>query len=244
MVRLLLPIPETPPSTLTVEGPRFHYLSRVLRAAVGDALEVFDGRGRAFEARVTSLSPDCAELALLAPRPSRLPRPIYLLQGLPKADKMEGILQKATELGASGFFPVETKRCVVQLDTDRAEKKQQRWQRIVEEAARQCRRADVPVVAAPGPLEKATAALPGGTAVWVLDEEEKALSLSQAFAATSPEAPIAFVIGPEGGLTREEVAGLVARGAVPVTLGARILRTETASLAALSVLLHLSGELG
>src|SRR5690606_34987193 len=108
--------------------------------------------------------------------------PLTLLQGLPKGDKLEWILQKGTELGITRFWPVATVRAVVKLDAGRGESKRVRWQKIVEEAARQCGRSDVPEVGLPQPLLQAVQALPPGTRVLVLDEEERARTLSQAVA--------------------------------------------------------------
>lgn len=245
MVRLLLPVPREAPPFVTVEGERFHYLARVLRLSLGDALEVFDGNGRAFPARVEQLAEGSAVLSLgPAAARARVRRSITVVQGLPKAEKLEWILQKGTELGATAFAPVATERCVVKLSPERASERQKRWAKIVEEAARQCGRYDVPVVQVAQPLALAVAALPRGTRVLVLDEEEKRTRLSAAVASLEPGAPVALVIGPEGGLSRAEVLELSASGAIPVTLGERVLRTETASMAALAVLLHADGELG
>lgn len=244
MIRLLLP--HAAPGAVTVEGPRLHYLVRVLRLAEGDALEVFDGRGSCFDARVTTVATETATLTLGPARAAPLPRALTVVQGLPKADKLELVLQKGTELGAAAFAPAACARSVVKLDgPDKEASKRERWQRIVEEAARQCGRADVPRVLPVKPLAQAVAALPGAPAVFVLDEEERALPLSLAARpALDAGRPIAVVVGPEGGLTREEVAALIAQGAAPVTLGRLILRTETAALAALVVLRHLDGDLG
>ncbi len=240
MIRLL--VPRATEGEVTVEGQRLHYLSRVLRLGAGDALEVFDGAGRRFDARVQSLTERVAVLALSNPSEAPKARAITLVQGLPKADKLELVLQKGTELGASAFVPAACTRSIVKLD-GKEEAKRLRWQRIVEEAARQCGRADVPEVRAPAPLLRAVDGLPDAPALLVLDEEERALPLSMAVS-TLGNRPLALIIGPEGGLTREEVAALVAIGAIPVTLGRLVLRTETAGLAALAVLRHLDGELG
>ncbi len=227
---------------LVVGGARFHYLRRVLRVDVGTALEVFDA-GRAFTATVTSVDAARESLALeLGPERGAPPtRAMTVVQGLPKGDKLELVLQKATELGAAGIAPVSTARSVVKLE-GKEDKKLERWRRIVEEAARQCRRSDVPTVHAPSPLAAVWHNLPADVAVLVLDEEEHALPLSAAWASLAPTRPLALVVGPEGGLTREEVDSLTARGATSVTLGRLVLRTETAALAALAVLRHLEGE--
>ncbi len=238
-----LHLPQAAAGSLRLEGPRFHHLIRVLRVRAGEELEVFDGRGTLFCARVDEVGAEAATLTLATGTPQPAPREITIVQGLPKAEKLEWVLQKCTELGAAAFAPVFCERTVVK-PSGREHAKLARWQRIVEEAARQSGRADVPTVHAPQPLFEAVRAL-SGALVLVLDEEENALPLSAAVAlALGTSQPLALVIGPEGGLSRGEVSGLGQLGAVPVTLGRRILRTETAALAALAVLLHLQGELG
>lgn len=243
MIRLFSPVPTPAPERLVLDGERFHYLVRVLRLAEGDALEVFDGEGRAFAARVERVDASMATLRLGEQVARAAAAPLALVQGLPKGDKLEWVLQKGTELGATAFAPAATARSVVKLEPKRAEERLRRWTKIVEEAARQCGRADVPRVHPPRPLVEAVEALPPGTRLLVLDEEERATPLGQALGVVG-EAPVALVVGPEGGLERAEVAALVARGGVPVTLGRRVLRTETAALAALAILQHLRGELG
>jgi 16S rRNA (uracil1498-N3)-methyltransferase len=216
----------------------------VLRLTEGSALEVFDGTGRAFDARVLGADPQQVRLELGPARSTPPRREVSVLQGLPKGDKLEWVLQKGTELGASAFYPVATARSVVKLEPRRAEERTARWTKIVEEAARQCRRNDVPRVHTPRPLLEAARSLPPGTVLLVLDEEESAVPLGEAFRSCAPQAPVALVVGPEGGLAREEVAELASLGARGVSLGSRILRTETAALAALAVMAHLDGELG
>lgn len=244
MVRLFVPLPETPPPEVLLSGDRRHYLLHVLRLAEGASLEVFDGTGRAFDARVVSVDAQQVRLSLGPTRSAPPRRAVSVLQGLPKGDKLEWVLQKGTELGAAAFYPVATARSVVKLEPKRAEERTTRWMKIVEEAARQCRRNDVPQVHTPRPLLEAARALPPGTALLVLDEEETAVPLGEAFRACAPGAPVALVVGPEGGLAREEVSALAGLGARGVSLGTRILRTETAALAALAVMAHLDGELG
>lgn len=244
MVRLFVPLPEHAPAEVMLSGERRHYLLHVLRLAQDSVLEVFDGTGRAFTARVLTVDEDSVSLGLGDVRHAPPSRPVHILQGLPKGDKLEWVLQKGTELGATAFHPVAAARSVVKLEPKRAEERTARWTKIVEEAARQCRRDDVPLVHPPRPLVEAARALAPDTVLLVLDEEESAVPLGEAFRACAPSAPVALVIGPEGGLAREEVAALQALGARPVTLGRRILRTETAALAALAVMAHLDGALG
>lgn len=244
MVRLFVPLPPVPAAEVVLTGERRHYLVHVLRLVEGSTLEVFDGTGRAFDARVLSVDAQQVRLGLGPARTAPPRRAVSVLQGLPKGDKLEWVLQKGTELGAAAFYPVATARSVVKLEPKRAEERTARWTKIVEEAARQCRRNDVPRVHTPGPLLEAARSLTPGTLLLVLDEEETAVPLGEAFRSCAPHTPVALVIGPEGGLAREEVSGLVALGARGVSLGSLILRTETAALAALAVMAHLDGELG
>jgi 16S rRNA (uracil1498-N3)-methyltransferase len=239
MKRLFLPGARA--GAMAVSGPAFHHLVRVQRLEAGATLEVFDGEGKAYPARLVAISAEAATLELGAAQDSEALSAITIVQGLPKGDKLEWVLQKGTELGATAFAPFAAERSVVKLG-DKAEARQKRWQKVVEEAARQCGRSDVPRVEPARPLAAALDALAVGTRLLVLDEEERAVRLSHA--AAQSEGPLALIIGPEGGLSRGEVAALLARGAVAVTLGRRVLRTETAALAALTVLRHLEGELG
>ncbi|OJH42129.1 16S rRNA (uracil(1498)-N(3))-methyltransferase [Cystobacter ferrugineus] len=244
MVRLFVPLPEPAPTEVTLSGERRHYLLHVLRLAEDSVLEVFDGAGRAFSARVLAVEEDTVRLGLGEARHAPPSREVHILQGLPKGDKLEWVLQKGTELGATAFHPVAAARSVVKLEPKRAEERTTRWTKIVEEAARQCRRNDVPRVHPPRALLEAARSLSPDTLLLVLDEEESAVPLSEAFRSRPAGTPVALVVGPEGGLTREEVSALQTFGARPVTLGRRILRTETAALAALTVMAHLDGELG
>jgi 16S rRNA (uracil1498-N3)-methyltransferase len=238
MKRVLLPGAAS--GRVSLEGPRVHHLAVVQRVTTGERLEVFDGEGQVFDATVVSVGDGVMTLELGEARRVEAPRRIVVVQGLPKADKLELVLQKGTELGASAFLPAEARRSVARLE-GKVDQKLARWRRIVEEAARQCGRADVPEVLTPVALEDVELA---GAATLVLDEAERAVPLSVAVAALDADTPIALVVGPEGGLDRHEVDTLVARGAVAVTLGPLILRTETAALAALSVIRHLDGHLG
>ncbi len=245
MVRLLYPVPDDPPSCIRLEGDRFHHLIHVLRSRAGDAIEIFDGRGRSFAGRVASVERTSADIALGSPIEAPSSRCVTLVQALPKAEKMEWIIQKATELGVGAVAPVESERSVVKLSGPKAQQRVQRWRTIAEEAARQCGRSDVPEIMAIEPMEVRLHATPSDTRRYVLDEEESTLSLAQAFSsAMADRSPVALIVGPEGGFERREIEALATLGAAAVSLGRKKLRTETAAIVALAVILHLDGQLG
>ncbi len=228
----------------SIEGSRLHYVTHVLRLGIGAKIEIFDGLGKTFDGVIESVDSDRCQIRLTNERNESLGRAIEVIQGLPKGDKIDLILQKGTELGVRRFLPVTCERSVVQI-SGKEESRRQRWQRIVEEAARQCGRSDLPQIALPGTLESAIGDLPPHRQILVLDEEERSLSLSEGIAcAPDKSCPVILVVGPEGGLSRKEVAMLKNAGALSVTLGRLILRTETAALAAVTVLRHLEGRLG
>ena len=182
----------------------------------GEDVWISDGGDKEYHCQIEELGEDEVLLHILyAQEPEyELPNKIYLFQGLPKADKMELIIQKAVELGAFSIIPVETKRCVVKLDVKKAAKKVVRWQQIAESAAKQL---DVKLI----PYELAKG----------MKETREILS------EIKPGQSVGIFIGPEGGFEEEEVAKALEAGAHAITLGRRILRTETAGLAILSVLM-------
>ncbi len=213
-----------------------HHLVEVLRLAPGAEVEVFDGRGGRWRGR---LEPGLETLAL-GPRDEaeRAGAPIALLFALSKGEKVDLVVQKATELGAVQIAPFAAERSVVRLDAARGDERARRWRRIAAEAARQCGRADVPEVLAPVPLEAALAALAPGTAAFVFHPGGAPLS-----ALAAPAGGIAAVVGPEGGLTDGEVGACERAGAARASLGPRILRAETAALVAVALLQARFGDL-
>jgi len=215
-----------------------HYLRDVLRLSPGDEVELFDGRGGAWPAR---LEPGWEALSLGERRAAAAAGPaVHLLFALAKGEKVDLVVQKATELGAARVAPFAAERSVVRLEPEKGVERTVRWRRIAEEAARQCGRADVPEVAAPAPLEAALAAVPPGFRLVVLHGEGGA-----PLAALPLEgAPgLALVVGPEGGLTAEELRTCDAAGALRATLGPRTLRAETAAIVAVALAQAAVGDL-
>ncbi len=209
----------------------------------GDAAELFLD-GRRFSAEIAEMTAEGVTARLISELPSTEAKlRITLYQGLPKAEKMELIVQKAVELGAARVVPVAMSRCVVQLSAKDGAKKQERWQKIAREACKQSGRCQMMAVDAPIAFPALLTALKTHEAAIVPWEDARGYSLT-AFHREHPEIrDLAIVIGPEGGMSADEIARMKDCGCQSVTLGPRILRTETAGLCALSALFCLYGEL-
>jgi 16S rRNA (uracil1498-N3)-methyltransferase len=214
------------------------HLIRVLRLAKGDALRVFDGRGLEIDAIIEGIGKHSVDLHLGARR--QLPPPvstITLLQSPPKNDRMEYIVQKTTELGVTRIVPVLTRQGILKPSDDKVA----RWRVIAMEAARQCGRADLPVVDHATPLEHALAATPADTSAIMLWEEERTTTLRQALAAGPRR--VALLVGPEGGFSQAEADACRARGFVRASVGPRILRADTAAIVAVALAQAAAGGL-
>ena len=223
--------------TATITGDDAHHISRVLRMKAGDALSLCDGAGHELDAVISSISPDAITCALGDPRESEVESPVHvtLFQCLPKTGKMELIVQKCTELGVFAIVPVNSARCVVVPGKD-YDKKRERYNRVALEAAKQSHRAMVPEVL---PLVELKKIDPCAFDLFLIAyEDESGRTLKQALRAADAPKSIALLIGPEGGLEEGEVARLTSAGAVSVSLGKRILRTETAGMAMLAQTLY------
>lgn len=220
-----------------------HHLLRVMRAEPGEPFVVL-AEGVQYDCRLAGAEEGRAVGEVLAQRPAtgEPPVKITLFQGLAKGEKMETVVQHCTELGVCGFVPVATSRAVVKLEPKKAAERVERWQKIAREAAEQSRRGAVPTVA-PVASWKEAAARCGSFDLAVVPWEEGGRPLRELLTENPGARSIAVFIGPEGGLSPEEVDLARQKGAVAVTLGPRILRTETAGLAAAAAILYALGDL-
>ncbi len=219
-----------------------HHALRVLRLRPGDPVELFAG-GRRYAALLEEGSGSSLSARILNELPSTEPHlEITLFQGLPKADKMEWIIQKGVELGISRIVPVRMSRCVVHLEERDVSRKLERWQRIAREAGKQAGRCRIPVIDPPlslGDIPARAAHLDACAVPW----EECAGTGPLAFSRSHPDIrSLGILIGPEGGIAPEEME-VLRSSCQPLTLGRRILRTETAGLAAAAAFLALYGEM-
>lgn len=255
-VRLHHPEPLASGDEITVGEDDARYLSRVLRLAVGAPLVLFDGRGGEYEATIVAAGRREVVVAVGEHRPVERESPlaITVAQGISRGERMDHVVQKTTELGASGIVPLICERGVVRLDEKRAAARLEHWQRVAAGACRQCGRNRLPRIAPITVLEDWLAAPPEGLRLMLAPEADEHLTdlrppgdaagSSDTGSDTSPVAgPVTILVGPEGGLTDEETAAAVAAGFRPVGLGPRVLRTETAAVAGVTALQTLWGDL-
>lgn len=227
---------------IVIIGSDVNHIKNVLRMKIGEEIAVSNGiDGKEYRCGIEAFAEDeiVCGLRFIKEDGVELPSKIYLFQGLPKADKMELIVQKAVELGTFEVVPVSTKRCVVKLDEKKAANKVNRWQGIAEAAAKQSKRAVIPQVHSVLSMKEAIA--------YAQDMEVKLIPYElaedmrhtrQMIEAVQPGQRIAIFIGPEGGFEESEIQMALEAGIEPVTLGRRILRTETAGFTVISWLMY------
>lgn len=233
--------------TFLITGEELHHFVHVLRLKTGDKVVGYDNTGAQWFGVVESIEKDWASCKIIEEEfPEVEARTkVYLVMGLAKGEKMEWVIQKGTELGMTGFVPLKTQRSVLQLEDKKARERVSRWQKIAAEAVKQSRRVVEPQIGQVADWQDLKKVLPPGTQWLIPYEDEKTFSLSNTLQGFNPEYPIAILIGPEGGFAPEEVtAARESLKAQSVSLGPRILRTETAALAALVMVLNYYGDLG
>ena len=238
-------IPKPYKQEMQITGRDAHHIIDVLRMVPGDRLQVVADDGVSFVGEITTVNSNTVTvLAKEILRESHEPDVrISLLQGLAKGDKIEFIIQKAVEIGIAEIFPVAMAHSVVVLESSKAEKKVERWQKISEAAAKQSKRDIIPAVHEVMTLDQL---LQKGKwdLLLVAYESENRVSLKEVLQAHKEAKTIGVIIGPEGGLSNEEVEAAQKQGGIMVSLGRRILRTETAGLVAATAILYETDNLG
>ncbi len=223
---------------ITLDGENAKHIGSVLRSKIGDVITVGDGQGRDYECEITEITKKQVKVKItdIFTNDNEPEIKITLYQGLPKADKMELVIQKCIEIGVDRIVPVSTEHTVVKLD-GKEDKKIQRWNKIAESAAKQCGRGKIPQVAGLMKFKEAIeeAALLDGAIIPYEKEKDNSL---KSFAKKFKGKSIGIFIGPEGGFSENEIELALSREIIPVTLGKRILRTETAGLVASVILLY------
>ena len=242
LIRVHVDAALAPGARVTLAGAATLHLRRVLRLEAGDTVTLFNGDGADYPSRIVAFGRDTAE-AEVADRVSaraESPLAITLMQGIARTERMDLVIQKATELGVGAIVPIATARGVVRLDAATRARKRAHWQAIAVAACEQCGRARVPVVAEPRALDALLAdPPPDGERLLLSPDAQASLAAVAQGAAT-----IALLIGPEGGLEEAERLAAIAAGWRACRLGPRVLRSETAALAAIAVLQSVAGDLG
>jgi len=244
LTRVYVPGPLAGLATLRLpEGPSGH-LARVLRLDVGAALTVFDGRGGEYDATITAIAKQGVSVALgvhhAVERES--PLAITLMQGISRGERMDLIVQKATELGVTRIRPLRALRSSVKLDAETAARKRDHWQAIAASACEQCGRNALPDVLPPLTVADACAADAGGLKLMLAVDGARPLAALLRDAADRIAQGVTLLVGPEGGLDPAEEVAAQRAGFSSTLLGPRVLRTETAPLAALAALQALAGD--
>ena len=228
------------PETVTVTGPDVNHIKNVLRMKPGEEVLISNGVDRDYLCKLETIAADSVTAAIVSVTEggTELPVKFYLFQGLPKSDKMELIIQKAVELGVYQVIPVETRRTVVKLDAKKEDAKVRRWNAVSESAAKQSKRLIIPEVTGVMSFREALQYAGGFDKNIIPFEHAEGMADTKAyFTGIRPGMSCGIFIGPEGGFEDDEIAVASEAGVKPVTLGKRILRTETAGLAVLSVLM-------
>lgn len=231
---------------VTIAGGDFHHITRVLRLGPGDKIVAILPQEKEFTVEIVLVGPDRLVGRILGQaRPlAEPPVEVTLAQALVKGDKFDYIIQKATELGVAQFIPFQAEHSVVRLDEEKAEERRLRWQKIAREAAEQSGRLSLPLVrevtTLPQILE-AAGSYDLGLFLWEKEEEQ---GLKRVLQSARGARRLLLVVGPEGGFSRSEAALAREKGLKPVSLGPRILRTETAGPVAVALVLYELGDLG
>ena len=231
---------------ITIDTEDVNHITRVLRMKIGDKITVCDSMGYDYTAEIFEINKSsilCRELKKTKSDTEPALK-VVLFQGIPKGSKMEYIIQKTTELGIFKIVPVSMSRCVSKIENKKdGDRKRERWQKISESAAKQSGRGIVPEISAPVAFEAAIQALSECDLAFAPYECEQDNSIKKVIKGINGNKTVGFIIGPEGGFAPEEIDKLTKLGISSVTLGKRILRTETAGEAVLSMLMYEANEL-
>ncbi len=245
MARFYIPHPHIENGLLRIEGEEVKHIRKVLRLKAGDEILVFDGLGKEYEGTIIKegrLSVLVKIQRMLSPKGDS-PLEVTLAQSLLKGEKMDTLIQKATELGVKEIIPFFSSRSIPLLEKSRRLKRHHRWEKIAIEASKQCGRGVVPKVELlkdyPDMLRTASTDF-----LRLILWEKEGINLREVLEGLKEKKKIFFVIGPEGGFSQDEVGKAMRAGFVAVTLGRRILRAETASLCLLSILQYERGDMG
>lgn len=239
--RIFQPLPLAENTDIPLDSRALHYVAHVLRAKTNDGLIIFNGQGGEYTANIIHIDKKNVTVRLknFVARECESPLELFLVQGISRGEKMDFTIQKAVELGVKKIMPIFTERCNVKLDDERQAKRLQHWQSIVISACEQCGRNRLPAITPPASLDYWLQVAQPGIRFALSPSSTRTLKDIKIPATTQ----VVLLIGPEGGLSDAEIKKLMAHQFLPLNLGPRILRTETAALAAITALQVISGDL-
>lgn len=242
MIRIYQDLPLLVGETVDLDEKASHHLLRVLRVQPGDQVVLFNGQGGQYLTEITALSKRNVTVLIKshALQDNESSLPLILAQGIAKGEKMDFILQKSVELGVKEIYPLITERCNVHLDAERQAKRLERWQAVIISACEQCGRNRLPIIHAPLSISDWLAQHKGAQGILLSPRAPHGLSTLKLLR----QKPLSLLIGPEGGLSDQEEAKALRQGFVAAKMGPRVLRTETATVSALSILQYSQGDLG
>jgi 16S rRNA (uracil1498-N3)-methyltransferase len=245
MPRFYVPQPQIEKDMLKIEGDEVKHIRKVLRLKAGDQISVFDGSAKEYEGKIVEEGTSSVVIRIenILSSKQESPLEIILAQSLLKGEKMDYLIQKATELGVKAVIPFFSSRSVPVLDKSKRLSRHRRWEKIVIEASKQCGRGAIPKIDLLQDYPEMFQSIPPGFLRFILWEKEGA-RLKEVLERLKEGKKVFFIAGPEGGLSQEEVDLARENGFIPVTLGKRILRSETASLSLLSILQYEWGDIG
>jgi 16S rRNA (uracil1498-N3)-methyltransferase len=245
MPRFYVPQPRIEKGMLRIEGDEVRHIRRVLRLRTGDEIIVFDGSAKEYEGMIVEDGPSSVVIRIqnILSSKKESPLEITLAQSVLKGEKMDYLIQKATELGVKEIIPFFSSRSVPILEKSKSLRRHRRWERIAIEASKQSGRGVIPKIEPLQDYSEMLQNIPPDFLRLILWEKEGA-RLKEVLGGLKEKIKIFFIVGPEGGLSQEEVDLAKEKGFIPITLGKRILRSETASLSLLSILQYDWGDMG
>ncbi len=245
MARFYVPQPRIEKGMLRIEGDEVRHIRRVLRLRTGDEIIVFDGSAKEYEGMIVEDGPSSVVIRIqnILSSKKESPLEITLAQSVLKGEKMDYLIQKATELGVKEIIPFFSSRSVPILEKSKSLRRHRRWERIAIEASKQSGRGVIPKIEPLQDYSEMLQNIPPDFLRLILWEKEGA-RLKEVLGGLKEKIKIFFIVGPEGGLSQEEVDLAKEKGFIPITLGKRILRSETASLSLLSILQYDWGDMG
>ncbi len=245
MPRFYVPQPRIEKGMLRIEGDEVRHIRRVLRLRTGDEIIVFDGSAKEYEGMIVEDRPSSVVIRIqnILSSKKESPLEITLAQSVLKGEKMDYLIQKATELGVKEIIPFFSSRSIPILEKSKSLRRHRRWERIAIEASKQSGRGVIPKIEPLQDYSEMLQNIPPDFLRLILWEKEGA-RLKEVLAGLKEKIKIFFIVGPEGGLSQEEVDLAKEKGFIPITLGKRILRSETASLSLLSILQYDWGDMG